>query len=296
MEKKLSVSNPSIWFSAFVIIASLALILNTATIITFIVNRNLRRRSFYSLINLAIADIAQGILRFLQSLCAFGYSTVAVNCSMRTIDLVLSFIWLAAFASILALVLIALERVHAVIYPFKHQALSTRTYAASFVASWLLSLFAALLSQLLTGTSRELFTITGYFVGLLLALIIVISYSAVLVKVRKQNKQMQQRQQQSTIRQKREAKLAKTLFIVTGLCLVCWVPFIVNHLLHHISITHEINPNVFYGSLLAQFSNSFLNPIVYVLRLKEFRDSFIKLACKTPCNCTCGHRIEARRR
>jgi len=209
IEKEALVSYPAIWLSAYTIVASMSFILNTATIIAFITNRSLHRRSVYTLINLAIADIMQGILRFLQSICSFGYDTVGVSCSVQTRMTQTTLMWVASIASILALVLIALERVYAVVYPFKHQVLTTRKYAVIFAASWLLSFLVGLLTTFLTGPPRDVFTLAGFSLGLALSLVILISYIIVFVEVRKQNNQLQQQQQQqeSIIRQKREIKL-----------------------------------------------------------------------------------------
>lgn len=278
------------WVSTYAVVGLLAIVLNTATIVTFIVSRNLQRRSFYSLINLAVADMVQGIVRLLNCPCAF--EVLGINCTLQTKSLMLSLMWLSAFASLLALLVISLQRVYAVVYPFQNQTLSTRKYAVVFGANWSFPLLMALLNYFVP--IRLEFTLASFSFGLVLIFVIFLSYIAVFIEVRKQNKllQHQQQQQQSTIRQRRpEAKLVKTLFIITGLCLITWLPFLAFRFVLHPSINVIIHFNVYYGILLAQFSSAFFNPIVYALRMKEFRNSFLKVTCK----CRRRHRIEATR-
>lgn len=65
-----------------------------------------------------------------------------------------------------------------------------------------------------------------------------------------------------------------TLFIVTVLSLLTWLPIIIRHELQHTFSTPGITQsNAELLTELLQLTNSLINPIVYVFRMKEFREA-----------------------
>ncbi|XP_015605162.1 5-hydroxytryptamine receptor [Cephus cinctus] len=79
---------------------------------------------------------------------------------------------------------------------------------------------------------------------------------------------------------KRERKAAKTLAIITGAFVVCWLPFFVIAILLPVCKTcHISNYFVAFFQWLGYF-NSTLNPAIYTVFSPEFRNAFKKLLCR----------------
>ena len=77
----------------------------------------------------------------------------------------------------------------------------------------------------------------------------------------------------------REAKLANTLFLITGASVFTWLPFqIINILvsLHVFPSFSHLQLTVFIIRVL-QYSNSFVNVIIYPLRIPEFKNFLLHL-------------------
>lgn len=69
-----------------------------------------------------------------------------------------------------------------------------------------------------------------------------------------------------------DKKLAKTLSLVTGVFILTWLPFQSLLIAIHFCVTCPIPPqNVVNFIKLLQYCNSFMNPIIYSLRMPEFR-------------------------
>ncbi|TRY79130.1 hypothetical protein TCAL_11948 [Tigriopus californicus] len=76
---------------------------------------------------------------------------------------------------------------------------------------------------------------------------------------------------------KRERKAAKTLAIVTGAFIVCWLPFFILALLMPIFKSHEFDGRLVSFFLWLGYFNSTLNPIIYTVFSPEFRQAFQRL-------------------
>lgn len=77
---------------------------------------------------------------------------------------------------------------------------------------------------------------------------------------------------------KRERKAAKTLAIITGAFVLCWLPFFVMAVLMPIDAHFFDKPTVSLFLWLGYF-NSTLNPIIYTIFSPEFRHAFQKILC-----------------
>ncbi|CAH1124045.1 unnamed protein product [Ceutorhynchus assimilis] len=77
---------------------------------------------------------------------------------------------------------------------------------------------------------------------------------------------------------KRERKAAKTLAIITGAFVLCWLPFFI------MAVIMPIDADIFDKYVVSVFLwlgyfNSTLNPIIYTIFSPEFRHAFKKLLC-----------------
>lgn len=81
-----------------------------------------------------------------------------------------------------------------------------------------------------------------------------------------------------TIETKRERKAAKTLAIITGAFVVCWLPFFLMALLLPLcGETCSLNDKVASLFLWLGYFNSTLNPVIYTIFSPEFRQAFKRI-------------------
>ncbi|XP_031567180.1 cannabinoid receptor 1-like [Actinia tenebrosa] len=266
-----------IWLATFIFVGTLIAFSNLATILTFIINRRLRRRSVYCLINLAVADMLYG-----GSLAAFfTYEIYRSELTDFASEVRLELVGARMFILItpgLCLVLVALERLYVTFCPIRHLSTKKSTYVTFCLAMWILSAIFALALHLTPDPFYSYLTGFCLFIALLLLLVIISSYSAIFVKVKLQRKRIQRLQQRKVIQgtQKRERHLAMTMFLVTILTLITWLPYLVIQVYSYVSLSC-ISFHIFLLTILVQFSNSIINPIVYVLRMHDFRRGLIAL-------------------
>lgn len=86
---------------------------------------------------------------------------------------------------------------------------------------------------------------------------------------------------------KMETKAAKTLAIIVGGFICCWLPFFTIYLVRPFCKTC-IQPLVFSVLFWLGYCNSALNPLIYALFSNEFRLAFKTLICKCLCTAQCG--------
>lgn len=80
-----------------------------------------------------------------------------------------------------------------------------------------------------------------------------------------------------TLEAKRERKAAKTLAIITGAFVVCWLPFFLMALLLPLCEGCEISDWIASVFLWLGYFNSTLNPVIYTIFSPEFRQAFKRI-------------------
>ena len=131
---------------------------NLCTIIVFIRNRNLRKRSTYLVINLAVSDMLVVYDRFYWS---------GVDCNLwpsiedGTVTCIEVLMVLFPIGSLTNIATIALERMHATVRPFRHRVLKKWVYRLIATVVWVISGLISIVSVLLL-KFEETFFFTGY--------------------------------------------------------------------------------------------------------------------------------------
>ena len=82
----------------------------------------------------------------------------------------------------------------------------------------------------------------------------------------------------------KEFKAAKTLAVVVGAFLICWLPFVTLNVIYSLcDPSHDcplIKPEVIMVTKWMHYGNSLLNPIIYTVMNREFRKAFMAvLSC-----------------
>ena len=96
-----------------------------------------------------------------------------------------------------------------------------------------------------------------------------------------------------TRRLSRDTKAIKTLGILMGLFIICWLPFFIMYVMVPFCPSCAPPPHIVSLITWLGYINSFINPCVYAFLNRDFRMAFGKiLSCGKTCHCCpcCGHR------
>ena len=176
-------------------------------------------------------------------------------------------------ASLISAAMISAERFYAVYWPLKHRTLSMRAYRIVIFMSWTLALLeTAVVTILFYFTSAENAMYASMPFATILGLIICGCNIGIWRKFQHGDVASQQQNRASQIK-----RLTNTLLFVSILSLLSWLPIvIINYLIivFRVPITWEF----YYMATLLNYSNSFINPVVFALRIPEFRQA-LGLCC-----------------
>ena len=187
-------------------------------------------------------------------------------------------------ASLIHLVLISIERYLAMKHPFAYITLVTevRLLFASALA-WLMSLILYILVRFVDKT--VFLPIHTTLVFLCIAFV-VFCHIAVYRETRRHEQQIAAQQVTQEAREQFEnnKKACKLTSIIIVVVILCFIPifFARSVLVRHRSEISLETTYVFFllaGSISSW--NSLLNPIIYAVRIRDFRIAFIKLTCRT---------------
>ena len=258
--------------------------LNIITIIVFIKNRSLRKRSTYLVINLAVADMLTGgtatydLFYFRGAFCNVWKVNFLVGWLRYVLD---TLILLFPFCSITNITAISVERLHATLRPFRHRVIKEFVYGIVIAVVWVTTgLLSIALEAPFFKASKyyrySFFVWISYFAVCLL--VICVSYTSIVIKVRCGA------QPQHHGAASRERKLTMTLLIVTVVSLLLYLPHKIYWYLVIIT-DFEILTSMSYSSLfhlgnaifLLFYANSLVNPILYAIRMPEYRSAVVAL-------------------
>ncbi|XP_068719044.1 substance-K receptor-like isoform X1 [Montipora capricornis] len=279
------------WLTVFTIETVAIVTMNALTIIIYLKERILRKRSMYLVISLAVADMFVTYnlifeILFLGNDCKFW--KININRSFEISIVIFSLWYFFPLASVANLAAISLERMHATFRPFKHRLIKKKIFGAAVAGVWFTAALstAIVFSPFFLGRSDITTIFQGqalYFVLLFCCLlIIVVSYTSIAIKVYCGTHP----QHYGKIR--RERKLTKTLFIVTTVSLILVMPF--TFFCFHNSVTsgemfqtisYETWLRLFYSLGCLFYANSVINPLLYALKMPEFKRAlFLLLRCR----------------
>ena len=278
----LSSSECITWFAVFVTVCAAIATVNLISIILFIKNRSLRTRAMYLVISLTIADMFVGGFSFFDSIRAYnpyGCDIVKMNLSQELVAII-SFLYLwFPLTSLTNIAAISLDRMHATIRPFAHRLIKKWVYGVTIAGVWVLAGMVNAMFFIITLRYRQ-YLIYGFYLWhsycCLCLFVICVSYSSIAVKF------LCGAHPQHHGAANRQRKLTVTLFIMTIVSLLMWLPYaVLIFLLSRTSIKKFLTPLELLRLLLSlsilYFINSLVNPIVYTIRIPEFRKALLLL-------------------
>ena len=269
--------------------------MNALTIIIYLKERTLRKRSMYLVINLAVADmfVTYNVIVEILSLgniCNFW--TITLHKSLGISEIVItSLLFFFPTASVTSLTAISLERMHATFRPFKHHLIKKKMFGAAVAGVWFtanLSTAIALSALRLDITAIFFYVQAAHSLFLFGCLcIILVFYLSIAIKVYCGT------HPHHHCATSRARKLTKTLFIVTIVSLILVLRYNIVHSGFYVklrsgegleTIFHQVRRNFYLmESFFCLFlANSFINPLLYALKMPGFKRAlFLLLRCRS---------------
>lgn len=260
--------------AAFMLISVFVVVGNLFAIVLFVTNKKLRKKRFFLVINMAFADLMLGAvsLPIYIYMIGLGYKIwtgrlpLALDIFFVGADAIL------VHASLLSAAFVSCERCYATYWPFKHRILSLRAYRILIFMVWII---AVLVSTVVTVLWFLTSVKSGMYAWLPfpLTLTVAICSCNIAIWTKFQHGSVAPQQHNRAALNKR---LTKTLLFVSVLALLWWLPLTIMKVLQnicHVSIPWK----VYAMAKILNYASSFVNPIVYTLKIPEFRQAAVSL-------------------
>ena len=258
----------------YTIIALVAVFGNLMVVTAFFINDKLRSVTNYFVLGLAVADILVGAISVpLWMYIVNAYTTPTLPQNFESLNVFYTTMdSFAGISSILHLMAISMERYFCVGWAVKHRNMPKYVYYVALFLVWLISALAACVKLMVPTIEQGDLVLLVFVVFFLLPLtIIVVAYAAIWkIAMTRMNNNPSKRSL------KREIRTATTIAFVIGFFLIAWTPFFVTLVVVVYCPASKCPFNwsatIFYKVL--HYSNSSINPIVYGVRIPEFRKTF----------------------
>ena len=261
----------AVWLTQFIMV----FIINAFTLVVFARSRHLRRRNTYLIMNLTVADLLIAAVSGPETILLYVRDKNLEKGFGVLYSIISDMCWIASLGN---LVLISLERLHATLYPFRHCILGKSFYYKIITFSWFGALTLACGVQISRMNDVPLADRYPWIIYIFLTLtVLTISYVIIISKfIRKAHVQ-----QLGSV-MSAERKLSVTLFIVSAASILTLLPWVI---IICISISSDRYLWIKFTPMKIASTfyhlNSILNPVIYAIRLTEFRRASKELFCKS---------------
>ena len=270
------------WLSLGMIESAVIIAGNLISIILFMKNNCLRKRGLFLVINLTVADMLAGgsfiaDLFFTLNASYCKFSELTSGSYWITVPLYFGTVFFP-LTSLTNIAMISLQQTHATFRPFQHRVIKKWVYGVASAVVWVLAatVSATLVAFKLSTNSRSHYFYLRLSYNCLCLFVICVSYTSTVVKFCCGARPPHH----GTAR--RQRKLTVTLFIMTVVSLLLYLPYVVatfvyfttNHL-KSLPFQKQLRLNL---ALIFLFNaNSLVNPILYAIRMAEFRRALLSL-------------------
>ena len=286
--RRISSADCSTGYAVCLTITVAVVAVNLLSIILFVKNSNLRTRAMYLVINLTVVDMFVG-----------GSSTFAIvllvllyGCEAEKIYLLwpkwspvlfvlaMMEVWLP-LTSVAGIAVISLERMHATFRPFRHRNIKKWAYGVTIAGVWILTAMTVIPYPLigLYGNLQQQWQLVfpSYLLlsyCCLCLIVICVSYTSIALKFWCGTRPP------SHGAANRQRKLTVTLFIMTIVSLLLWLPYVVYtfvpySVLDRLSFLTYLRLRLSFSLLYC--TNSLVNPVIYTIRMPAFRRALLIL-------------------
>ena len=229
----LSSAECSTWYAVFLTIAVAVVAVNLLSIILFVKNSNLRTRAMYLVINLTVVDMFVGgsvtfaiVLLFLLYDCE-AENVFLISPEWSIVVLLMAELWFS-LTSVAGIAVISLERMHATFRPFRHRNIKKWAFGVTIASVWILTAMILIPYPLISrygDLHQQWQLLFSYYLWLsyccLCLVVICVSYTSIALKFWCGTRPP------SHGAANRQRKLTVTLFIMTIVSLLLWLPYVV---------------------------------------------------------------------
>ena len=268
------------WLAVYLTESVAIVTLNLVTIIVFMKSRSLRKRSLYLVINLAVADMLCGGFSQATEFSLLGADDCnfwkAYFYNYRVTGVLYT---LFLFTSLLNITVISLDRVHATFRPFRHRVIKGWVYGLIIILIWVTALVLSLSTWLEIFDSRIKIKIL-IWASFLCLFVICVCYASITLKMSGLCCGTRPQHHGAATREK---KMTRTLFIMTLVSLLMWLPWTLFIFFHFhmryivISLSFLTYARLVFALKALMFTNSLVNPIIYTIRMPEFKRALVSL-------------------
>ena len=254
-----------VWSVAFAVTGIIVTVINSLTLYSFTKNKLLQTRTHFMIINLTVADLLFDATGMTSTVF---YLLNPSDISFGLFGILNMFTKLTCH---ITLCLIAIERMHAIVWPLRHKVLGCGVYKTALVLSWILS--AAIVA---TTSIFSLYTYNSVFFEftlpvLITAGIITMITSYISIWVSSVHRRKKDKYNTATNQDK---ALAITLLLVAGTFVVTWVIPVLYISISHLCSCYKPSFSVTMLTYLVPALESVINPLIYCFRIPGFQDKF----------------------
>ncbi|XP_078367426.1 beta-4C adrenergic receptor-like [Oculina patagonica] len=266
----------STWYA----ITGLAAMVGNGMVLWFVAgNRSLRTLSNLFLTSLAAADFLVGLViePVWISIRQVAYTADHLQTYGKAID----YLWIhTTVATSFNLCCVTLDRNIAICHPLRYEDIVTdRRCYVPIATVWFMSLVLPCSRFLVTDAKgQEALWLSFLIITMLVPMIIFVfcsirNFKAAAVQSRRiSNNTLRNHDQDDAKRRKKNFKAVKTISIVVGLLIICWLPVLVTSFVDFFDETSSF-PMVWIYVEAVALTSSAINPWVYCLRGDDFYDS-----------------------
>lgn len=264
-----------------------AVFLNILVILAIHRNSSLRLITNYWIISLAVADLLIGLLGVPVWCIKLFHKAGIVAAEVH--NLFTCILVLTLGSSSLNLLALSYDRFVGVTSPFHYPSRITSTRCAKVIAAiWVLSsltAIATLKSKCRVGAEGHFLLMTGMF-GIPL-IFIGYFYFRIFKEARRQKRLI--KVQEGSASQPcflKENKAAMTVALVIGSFAICWLPSLIDAVIHLFAPTFWGETQLYLGTTTLACFSSVVNPILYSVRNETFRKTFRSFFTSTKISCS----------
>lgn len=259
-----------------IITCILGLCSNVLLLVAFITDplKCFRNPGTYLVMNLSFCDC-------LTCFSASLYKSVTLTIGSHSIPFFLM-IWFSV-GSLLSITSISIDRFLMVAFPIKHRILlNTKSMVIWSVAIWIVSCILSVLMQfIVSGSEMIKDTIPLYYVIIIIPSAVM--YASTYYKLNRQSRNMTLHNtnecRAQIIKILKEKQFLKTIIIIAFIAFFCTVPSLIFFYIHnsHISVNDILSSVLKETFNVIFFTNFAVNPLIYVVRLPNYRKTFCLL-------------------
>ena len=254
------------WSTSFIVMGIFVVLINTLTLLTFVKTPALRTRKHVMIINLTVADLLFGATGISSSVLFLLNPSYVSFCLWHILSR------FTKLASLFTIVVIAIERMHAIVFPIRHKVLRNRVYKIALVFIWSLAAMSTIFLVFhITGNLRYAVVSAGSQLTVAVAVVVIIisCYITIWISLRRRNQRLHR------VSANQDKALAVTLLFVAGGFVITWFPPTVYVAIARVCKTClKLNTTTISLTLLLVLGfQSLINPVIYCFRMRGFKVS-----------------------